>query len=163
MIWCDRSLSPRSYPRWADVSDQYLNSLFRGFAISKFRTRPFGLVHHNYNNATTIIDNLINHSINQPIGLQSSLVPTELGQLQQLPLKPPASRRRPCLRQHLARGVHGVNHGHVVEQARSSRLGAVVTAQKVREREDDKISIIVLHPSFCVFALSEQTKLTLFV
>ena len=37
-------------PRWADVSDIYLNLLFKGFAISKFRTRPFGLVHHNSNN-----------------------------------------------------------------------------------------------------------------
>ena len=59
--------------------DWRVRSIFKFFisrVCNKFRTRPFGLVHHN---STTIIHNLINHSINQPIGLQSSLFPTELG------------------------------------------------------------------------------------
>ena len=47
----------QTYPRWTDVSDQYLNSLFRGFAISfgrDFRSRP-SQIHNN---------NLINQSTN---------------------------------------------------------------------------------------------------
>ena len=42
--------------------------------------RPFGLVPHN---SITIIHNLIIHSISQPIGLQSTQVPVELGQSDQ--------------------------------------------------------------------------------
>merc|ERR1711966_339246 len=63
------------YPRWTDVSNQYLNSLFRGFAISFGRDPSVSSL-----TIPTVIHNLINQSINQPIGIQSSQVPTGLGQ-----------------------------------------------------------------------------------
>ena len=65
-LWC---------PRWADVSGQYLNSLFRRFATSFGRDPSVSSL-----TIPTIIHNLINQSINRPIGIQSSQVPTGLGQ-----------------------------------------------------------------------------------
>ena len=63
-----------TYPRWTDVSDQYLIFLFRGFAISFGRDPSVSSL-----TIPTVIHNLINQSINQPIGIQSSLVPIGLG------------------------------------------------------------------------------------
>ena len=59
------------------MSDQYLNLLFRGFAIS-FVREP--LVSSLIILPQYVIHNLSIHSINQPIGLQIFQVPTELGQ-----------------------------------------------------------------------------------